>query len=274
MRTRVSLVIITFNEEKNIKRCIESVPWVDDIVVLDSASKDRTQEIAKSLNARVFDEPFRGYREQKKRATDLAKHDWVLSLDADEALSPELSQEIQKILDQGEPQVDGFEIPRLSYHMGRWIHHGGWYPDWQLRFFNRKRTTWVGGHVHEKVRGSKVVRLKNNLLHWVFDDLSDQVAANNTYSTKGALDLYDKRKSFSLLKLIFKPVSKFLETYIIKLGFLDGLPGFIISVGAAYSMFLKFAKLWELKNIKPHTTKVLESSSSKVHLTSNLEAKK
>ncbi len=250
MRPRVSLAIITFNEEDQIARCIESMSWADDVVVLDSRSTDRTKEIATQLGARVFVEDFRGYRLQKERATDLAMHDWVVSLDADEALSPELSQEILNVLELGDPQIDGFELPRLSFHMGRWIRHGGWFPDAQVRLFHRRRAKWTGGHVHERVRGVHVRRLKNSIFHWGFDDLSDQIKTNNVFSSKGALDLYDRGKRFSVLKLIFKPVSKFIETYIVKLGFLDGLPGFIISVGAAYSMFLKFAKLWELEQTR------------------------
>lgn len=249
MRPRVSLVVITFNEERNIERCLKSVPWVDDIVVLDSSSQDRTQELARAIGARVFDEPFRGYRDQKQRATDLARHDWIISLDADEALSPELSQELQELLSQGEPAVDGFDTSRLSFHMGRWIRHGGWFPDRQIRFFHRKRTRWVGGHVHERVDALKKGRLKNPILHWVFRDLSHQVLTNNTYSSRGAQDLHDKGKKFLLLKLIGKPISKFFETYFFKRGFLDGIPGFVISVGAAYSMFLKFAKLWEIQKL-------------------------
>lgn len=247
MRPRISLVIITLNEEKNIARCIESVPWADDVVVLDSNSQDGTQKIAQNLGARVFNEEFRGYRAQKERATELAKTDWILSLDADEALSPELSQEFLGIIENGEPDVDGFEIPRLSFHMGRWIRHGGWYPDAQVRFFHRKKAKWIGGHVHERVAVVKSRRLKSPILHWVFKDLSHQVSTNNVYSTKGALDLRDQGKRFSLFKLLTKPLSKFIETYIVKLGFLDGLPGFVISIGAAYSVFLKFAKLWELE---------------------------
>lgn len=243
------MVVITYNEERNIARCLNSIPWVDDIVVLDSASQDRTQEIARSLGARVFSEPFRGYREQKQRATDMAKHDWVISLDADEALSPELSDEIRKLLESGEPTVDGFLTSRLSFHLGRWIRHGGWFPDRQIRFFHRKRARWVGGHVHERVEAISKGRLQNPILHWVFRDLSHQILTNNTYSSRGAQDLQERGKKFSLMKLIFKPISKFLETYVIKRGFLDGLPGFIISVGAAYSMFLKFAKLWEIQKL-------------------------
>lgn len=248
-KTPVSLVVITLNEEKNIERCLRSAPFVDDIVVVDSGSTDRTCEIAESLGARVYKEEWRGYYRQKVRATELAKHDWILSLDADEGLSPDLSAEIEALLNSELPE-DGFNIPRLSYHMGRWIHHGGWYPDAQIRFFHRSRCHWKEGNVHERLVGDNVRRLKAPIYHWVFEDIADQVDTNNEYSTLGAQDLADRGKNFSLLKLIFKPYSKFIETYILKRGFMDGLPGFIISVGAAYSVFLKFAKLWEMKKMK------------------------
>lgn len=242
----ISLVIITLNEEDNISRCIQSVPWADEVIVVDSNSTDRTREIAESLGAKVYNQPFLGFRDQKQKATDFAKNDWVLSLDADEALSLGLSQEILKTFDTT-PIHDGYTMPRLSFHLGRWIKHGGWYPDRQLRFFNRKKAKWGGGHVHEKISCEVVGSFKNNILHYVFKDLTDQIEANNRYSSLGAQDLFERGKKFSLVKLFLKPVSKFLETYVWKLGFLDGLPGFIISVGAAYSVFLKFAKLRELK---------------------------
>jgi len=244
----VSLVIITLNEEAHIERCLKSVPWAKDVVVLDSGSQDSTVDRAKKLGARTFVESFRGFREQKQRATDLAQEDWVLSLDADEALSPELNEEIQGIFRSGTPSANGYETPRLSYHLGRWVRHGGWYPDYQIRLFNRKHCQWVGGHVHERVSGQNIKRLNSPILHWVFKDLADQVDTNNEYSSKGALDLRDRGVRPSLVKMTLKPISKFLETYIWKRGFLDGRSGFIISVGAAYSVFLKFAKLWELDN--------------------------
>lgn len=241
---KTSLVVITLNEEENIRRCIESADWVDEIIVLDSGSSDRTLEIAKSLGAKTYLEEWRGYRDQKARATELASHDWILSLDADEALSSELSRELQEEVSSGLLQ-DGYECPRVSFHLGRWIWHGGWYPDWQLRFFNRKYCRWSEGHVHERVVGEKIRRLKHPIQHWPFGSLSAQVQTNNEYSSLAAEDLYESKKSFSILCLVFKPISKFVETYVIKRGFLDGLPGFIISVGAAYSMFLKHAKLGE-----------------------------
>lgn len=241
----ISLVIITLNEDENIARCIESVPWADEIIVLDSYSKDKTREIAADFGANVHVQEFLGFRDQKQKATDLAKNDWIISLDADEALSLGLSQEILQVFDAG-PKHAGYRMPRLSFHLGRWIKHGGWYPDKQLRFFNRKKATWGGGHVHEKINCADVGNLNNNLLHYVFRDLKHQVDANNRYSTLGAQDLFDRKKKFSFVKLIFKPISKFIETYIWKLGFMDGLPGFVISVGASYSVFLKFSKLKEM----------------------------
>jgi glycosyltransferase involved in cell wall biosynthesis len=245
----ISLVIITLNEDENITRCIESVPWADEVIVLDSESKDKTREVASSLGAKVVTQKFLGFRDQKQKVTDLAKNDWVISLDADEALSLALSEEILHAFDTT-PIQDGYRMPRLSFHLGRWIKHGGWYPDRQLRFFNRKKAKWVGGHVHERVEcdnKNSVGTFKNNILHYVFKDLKHQVDANNRYSSLGAQDLFDRKKKFNILKLIFKPISKFLETYLWKLGFLDGLPGFVISVGASYSVFLKFAKLKELE---------------------------
>lgn len=244
---KVSLVVITLNEEKNIERCLRSVSFADEIIVLDSGSSDHTVEIAKREGAKVFVEAFKGFREQKQRATDLASHDWIISLDADEALSPRLAKEIQSLLKNENLEPGGYRVPRLSFHMGRWIRHGGWFPDSQIRFFNRKACKWVGGQVHERVEGDPIQAINAPILHWVFRDLAHQVSTNNLYSSFGARDLLEQNKNHNLLKMITKPISKFFETYFFKRGFLDGLPGFIISVGAAYSIFLKFAKAYEAK---------------------------
>jgi len=241
----ISLVVITLNEEANIERCLKSVPFAQDIVVLDSGSTDRTVEIAKQCGARTFVEAFRGYGEQKRRACELAGEDWVLSLDADEALSPALAEEIRKLSPHTLAEYEGYEMPRLSFHMDRWIRHGGWYPDYQLRLFNRKQAGWQNLKLHERVEAKRVGALRADIYHYVFKNLADQVETNNEYSTLGAQELQHRGRKFSVTMLVLKPISKFLETYIWKRGFLDGIPGFVIAVGAAYSVFLKFAKLWE-----------------------------
>ena len=246
----ISLAIITLNEASNLERCIRSVPFADDVVVVDSGSTDGTPEIAKRLGATVVVEEWRGFRAQKQRATDLCKHNWVLSLDADEELSAEAAAELSALLQSPElNQHDGYNFPRLSWNLGRWIRHGGWYPDLQLRLYDRTRTSWQGGDkVHERVSATNIKRLTHPIFHYPFPTHAEQVSTNNRYSGLGAEELRARGKKFSVLKLVFKPISKFLETYLIKRGFMDGLPGFIIAVGAAYSVFLKFAKLWEIEN--------------------------
>lgn len=245
----ISLVVITRNAEDHIARCLKSVPFAADVVVLDSGSTDRTVEIARSLGARVFVEEWRGFGPQKRRATELANTDWILNLDADEALSDESQAELNDIL-KSKITDEAFQFPRLSYHMGRWIRHGGWYPDWQTRLYDRRRANWSSAQIHEKIEAKAIKRLKQPILHWVFKDLADQVTRNNRYSDLGCQTLVDKGRRFSIFHLITKPVVKFLETYIWKRGFLDGMPGFIIAVGAAYSVFLKWAKLWEIKSTR------------------------
>lgn len=262
----ISLVIITLNEAEGIARAIESASFCDDIVVLDSGSTDETCSIARDLGARVFLEEWRGFQAQKQRATELAKNDWILSLDGDEAVGSDLREELTELLtkwakgeDQSHFKVDGYKMPRLTFNLGRWIRHGGWYPDLQLRLFNRTRAQWVGGQVHEKVAAQKVERLKGTLLHYPFSSHAEQVATNNRYSGLGAEALFSKGERFKMSKLFLKPISKFLETYVVKRGFLDGLPGFIIAVGASYSIFLKYVKLWEIQKLG-HRAKPKENS--------------
>jgi len=254
-------VIITLNEADGIARAIESASFCDDVVVLDSGSIDETSSIAKTLGARVFLEEWRGYQAQKQRAVELAKNDWILSLDGDEAVSAELREEIVSLLaawaagtSNSHTHVDGYRMPRLTWNLGRWIRHGGWYPDYQLRLFNRTRAKWGGGgHVHERVEAKRVLALNGSLLHYPFKTHSEQVATNNRYSGLGAEELYRKGVTFKIRLLVLKPVSKFVETYVWKRGFLDGVPGFIISVGAAYSIFLKYVKLWEIQKLGAKT---------------------
>lgn len=242
----LSLLIITLNEESNIARCIRSASWANDIVVLDSGSTDRTCEIARALGARVYQEEWRGFGPQKRRAVELAKNDWILSLDADEELSPALSREIQALYKTGFT-ADGYSMARKTFHLGRWIVHGGWYPDRQLRLFNKQKCHWSEDILHEFVIGKNIKTLNNDLNHHAFGSLFEQVQTNNKYSTLAVTKLQEQGRGhiFSMYKLLVKPFVKFIECYFVKFGFMDGMPGFIIAVGAAYSQFLRFAKLWE-----------------------------
>ncbi len=228
-------------------RCIQSVPFAQEIIVLDSASKDKTQIIAKSFGARVIDQSFLGYREQKQKALSFATQEWVLSLDADEALSPQLQEEIKKTVGNNGPE-DGYRMPRCSFHLNRWIKHGGWYPDYQTRLFRRLKGKWVGGEVHEYVQIDGVVgSLKSDLHHYVFKNLEEQINTNNQFSSLGCIELVRRNQRFSMFRLIFRPLWKFIECYLWKGGLLDGPPGLIIALGASQSLFLKYAKLWERK---------------------------
>lgn len=247
MSIKISAAIITFNEEKNIKRCIDSLDFVDEIVVVDSLSSDATTTIAKEMGAKVIEQKFLGHIAQKQLAVDNCSYDWILSLDADEEVSLELKQSIQNLL-KTEFEHDAYAVNRISFHLGRWIKHGGWYPDRKTRLFNKNKAHWGGYNPHDKVIVEGTIgKLKGDLKHYVFKDLRHNIDTNNSYSSIMADDLNKSGKSLSYTKFFLKPVGKFLETYIYKRGFLDGMPGFIIAIGASYSMFLKFAKLWEIQ---------------------------
>jgi len=243
----LAAVVIARNEEGNIERCLRSLAFCDEIIVVDSGSTDRTVEIAKSLATKVDTRPWSGYAEQKNFANSLAQADWILSVDADEEVPPSLREEILSAI-SGAPEATAFTMPRKTIQFGKWIRHGGWYPNRIVRLFRKSRGKWVGNDVHEYWDTSGTVApLRCDLLHYSFSGISDQVARNNQYSSLGARKLMREGRSFSSLGLVGKSISKFFETYLLKLGFLDGYPGFIISVSAAYSVFLKWAKLWELQ---------------------------
>ncbi len=243
---KLSGVVITKNEEKNIEKCLASLSFCDEVIVVDSHSTDTTIAKAKNFTPKVFLREWTGYVDQKAYATGLAKHDWVLSLDADEEVSKELQEEILRSIKERSQEV-AFLIARRTIHSGEWIRYGGWYPNRLIRLYKKSEGSWEGGAVHESWRTLGLVgKLKNDLIHYSFDSFCDQVERNNLYSSLGAKALRDSNHSFSVCRLVLKPISKFIETYLLKLGFLDGYRGFFISVSAAYSVFLKWAKLWEL----------------------------
>lgn len=246
MKLPISVVIITLNEAQNIKRCIESaISWVDEVVVLDSGSVDQTLQICQQLGAKTIQNDWLGFGPQKRLATYHAKHNWVISLDADEAISEKLKIEILSVF-QKLDEAKLYFFPRKSFFLGKEIRFGGWQPDYQGRLFNKKNHNWNENQIHEKVESKNVEYLQGPIFHWVFKDVAHQVQTNNRYSSLQATELYKQRKSSNLFKIIFKPFFKFLECYIYKLGFLDGFVGFVIAKNASYSCFLKWVKLYNL----------------------------
>ena len=217
---KLSAVVITHNEEENIARCLESLRFCGEIVVVDAESTDRTREIALKFTPSVHSLPWKGYSEQKNQANSLAAFDWILSVDADEVVSDELKEEIRGIL-AATPSEAGFLMPRKTIHNGQWIRYGGWYPNRLLRLFSKKQGRWVGSEVHERWETpGPVGSLQGHLIHYSFRDIADQIERNNRYSTLSAQRLFREGQRFSLPKMIFKPFSKFVETFIIKRGFL------------------------------------------------------
>ncbi|MCD6294863.1 MAG: glycosyltransferase family 2 protein [Deltaproteobacteria bacterium] len=246
LQNRLSACIICHNEEKNIKRCLDSLKWVHDIIVVDSMSSDRTVEIAKGYTDRIFQRPWPGYAAQKNFALSKAETDWVLSLDADEAVSKALRDEISAEIVKPETP-DGYRMPRRSFYQGRWINHSGYYPDRQLRLFKREKGRWVGGRVHERMAvEGRIGDLKQDLRHYPYGgSISGQLETVNSFSTLLSKDMYDQGKRFHLALLFSRPLFKFLEVYVLKRGFMDGLPGLIIAVSDAYAMFVRYVKLRE-----------------------------
>ncbi|MBM2839344.1 MAG: waaE [Deltaproteobacteria bacterium] len=242
---KLSVTIITLNEEQNILDALESVKWADEIVVVDSGSTDKTVEICKEYTDKVFYNPWPGYMAQKNLAIDKASHTWILSIDADERVTPLLASEIQEALK--EPKADAYAVPRHVFYVDRWIDHSGWYPDYKIRLFRRDKAEWGGGNLHETiVVNGDVKYLKGDLLHYTFRDLAHHVNTLNNFTSVAAREYAETGKRFRLTDMLFRPFFMFFKSYILKQGFRDGLPGVIISVTAGYHVFVKYAKLWEL----------------------------
>jgi glycosyltransferase involved in cell wall biosynthesis len=239
---KITATIITLNEERNIGRAIESLRCCDEILIVDSGSVDRTVELAEKLGARVVEAGWRGYAGQKNWAAEQATHDWILSLDADEALSEALEAEIWNLKKHG-PRYDAYTMPRLAQYLGRWILHSGWYPDRKLRLYDRRKAKWVGDFVHERVEVSgRPGHLETNLLHFTCDSLSEHVKSLDRYTTLAAQELASRKVRIGWLRLIVEPPWTFVRTYFWQAGFLDGLEGLIIAYMAAFYTFLKYCK--------------------------------
>ena len=241
---KISATIITLNEERNVARAIESLRCADEIVVVDSGSTDRTTEIAQNLGARVVESAWPGFANQKNYAAAQASYDWILSLDADESLSEALEAEIWRLKKSDrDPDYDAFTMPRMAKYLGRWIRHSGWYPDRKVRLYDRRKCTWVGKFVHEtvKVQG-KLGQLDGNLLHFTCDSLSEHLRTMDRYTTLAAQQLLDSGEKVTVGRILMTPPWTFFQTYVVKMGFLDGLEGLAIANMAALYNFVKYAK--------------------------------
>ena len=239
---KITATIITLNEERNIARAIESLRCADEILIVDSGSTDRTVELAQNLGARVVEAGWRGYAAQKNWAAEQASHDWILSLDADEALSEALEAELWNLKKSG-PRRDGYTMPRLARYLGRWILHSGWYPDRKVRLYDRRKAGWVGEFVHESVvvKG-RVGHLESNLLHFTCESLSEHLKTLDRYTTLAAQEIAARRMHVPLYRVIFDPGWTFFKAYVLQRGFLDGLEGLTIAYMAAFYTFLKYSK--------------------------------
>lgn len=252
----VSVVIITHNEENRLEPALKSVEGVaSEIIVVDSFSQDATVKIAKDYTHKVYQRKWLNYSDQKNFANSKVNHPWILSLDADERLSPELREEILT-LKQGEPDCAAFSMPRQVWYLGRWIRHSGWYPDRKIRLFRRDISRWEGEYVHEQlVVDGGVEKLKGRIYHFTYKNIADHISRINRFSGLGAQKLYAKQKKARWYHLLVLPFFKFVKSYVWKAGFLDGFPGFVISVLNGYAIFTRYAKLKEIwkkgKRIEP-----------------------
>ena len=244
---KISVTIITLNEAEHIGPAIDSVAWADEVVVIDAGSRDDTCEIARRKGARVEIRAWAGWVDQKNHAHSRAAHDWILSLDADERVTPALAGEIRALL-ATEPARRGYRIPRVTFHLGRWIRSTDFYPDYQTRLYDRRAARWEGEYVHESVAvDSRPGTLRHEIQHYSFDDLSDQLARINAYSSLSARQMYERGRRSGPFALMIHPAAAFFRNFVLRRGFVDGTAGLLISIMNAYAVFVKLAKLWELE---------------------------
>jgi glycosyltransferase involved in cell wall biosynthesis len=224
-RPKISIYLITRNNERTMERALASITWADEVVVVDSFSTDKTPEICRRFTDRVIQRPWPGFREQYQHAADLTTHPWVMFIDADEEVSQELAEEIQRVVREGGKGFNGFVIYRRTYYLGRWIRYGAWYPDCEIRLYRREKGRWEGGLHAKIVVDGNVGSLKHEVLHYTYRDISDQIQT-------------------------IDPPFRWIKEYLFKQGFRDGVPGVVIIVATMFYVFVKHAKLWELTHVK------------------------
>lgn len=242
---KLTVTVITRNEAPNIGAVLASVSWADEIIVVDAESTDDTVALARRQASRVVVREWPGFSAQKNFAADQATNDWVLSVDADERVTPELAVEIRALL-AGEPAARGYRVPRVSFYLGRWVRSTDWYPDAQLRLYDRRVGRWVGDYVHEhvEVRGA-VERLRHNLQHLPYRDISHHLQTMDRYTTLAARQMQGEGRRVGAAGLLARPLGAFGRNYLLRGGWRDGTVGLTISLLNSYYVFLKFAKLWE-----------------------------
>lgn len=252
----LSVVIIAFNEQNNIGRCIDSVRKIaDEIIVLDSFSTDNTVEIARSRGAIVRQERFRGYVEQKNRALQLSSFNYVLSLDADEALDQELVNSI--LAAKKGFSVQAYKMNRCANYCGRFIQHGLWYPDRKIRLFDKRAACWGGTNPHDRIElagKTPVKHLKGNILHYSYSSIEEHILQNNNFSTISARTMFEKGVRVNWLKMLASPLWAFINGYILRAGFLDGFYGLVIAVNSSHYTFLKYIKLHRMRQAAGKTS--------------------
>ena len=241
---KISTIVITYNEQANIERCLKSVaPFSEEVIVVDSRSTDRTVEIAQDCGATVIERDWPGYGVQRQFALEQASNEWVFSIDADEVVSQELSDEIQNLTFKHE----GYEMPRPVWYLNRWIKHGVWYPGYIVRLFRKDRARVSDHAVHESIMvDGRIGRLKGDLLHYSYRDLDHHIEKINDFTTISAREMVDRGRHAGFVQIAFYPSLEFLKTYILKRGFMDGLAGFVVAILHSFYVFLKHAKLFEI----------------------------
>ncbi len=243
---KISVTIITHNEEENIENCLKSIKWADEIVVVDSFSADKTLAICKKYKAKIIKSKWLGYSRQKNLAIDKARNEWILSIDADERITKELLDEIKKEFERGDA-ADGYYIARKNFFLGKWIKQCGWYPDYNLRLFKKSKGRFIEREVHERAEVNGATKyLKHPLEHYTYKTLSDFISRLDRYSTLSAVELYKKGKRAGWSHLTIRPITTFLKMFFMKMGFLEGFYGILLSGLYSFYTFSKYAKLWEM----------------------------
>ncbi len=244
----ISAIVVCFNEEDNIRQCLESLTWCDEIVVVDSFSADRTVEISREYTDHVIQRPWAGYRDQKAFAHSQATKEWVFLVDADERVPPGLRDEIRDALSRLGNHCAGFSVPRLVYYLGRWWWRGGWYPDYDIRIFRRDRARWGGSDPHEKIFvDGRVRRLRHPLHHYSYKDIADHLGRINHFTSVSSIELRRQGKRWRWADNLCRPALRFFHFYLWKRGFMEGFPGYFAAVTAAVYVYLRYAKLRELE---------------------------